>query len=88
MPNISEFYGIKIYIYWKDIRQHNIPHFHAVYSGKNAAFDLKGNIIAGKMPLRAKKMIKLWAVENYDQLVYAWECALSLKAVPKIKGLK
>jgi len=28
MPEISRFYGIIIYIYF---REHNPPHFHAVY---------------------------------------------------------
>ena len=32
MPIVSEFFGIKIYIYWDE---HNPPHFHAESAEKN-----------------------------------------------------
>lgn len=28
MPRLSQFYGIVVYMYWKD---HQPPHFHAIY---------------------------------------------------------
>ena len=31
MPTISMFYGILIKMNWKDVGQHNQPHFHAFY---------------------------------------------------------
>jgi len=31
MPSISMFYGIVIYMYFKNNRQHNKPHIHARY---------------------------------------------------------
>ena len=88
MPKISEFYGIKIYIYWNDNQHHKLPHFHAYYSEHIAAFDLKGNLLIGKMPKRAKKLIKAWALEKSSELMYAWTCAEELKAMPVIEGLK
>ena len=33
VPRLGEFYGIVIYIYWKD---HAPPHFHAIYGGNEA----------------------------------------------------
>lgn len=33
MPRISSFFGIVIYMYFKD---HNPPHFHAIYGEYNA----------------------------------------------------
>ena len=88
MPKISEFYGIKIYIYWNDNQHHKLPHFHASYAEYIAAFDLKGNLLVGQMPKRAKKLIKSWALEKNIELVYAWKCAETLKIVPNIEGLK
>ena len=35
MPEITRFYGIVIHIYFA--REHNPPHFHAIYSGKEGA---------------------------------------------------
>ena len=38
MPKISEFFGIAIYVYWRD---HGPPHFHAVYAGDEAAITIE-----------------------------------------------
>ena len=88
MPTISYFYGIKIYIYWNDNQHHKLPHFHAHYAEHIAAFDLQGNLLIGDMPKRAKKLINTWALEKNRELVYAWKCAVELKVVPQIEGLK
>ena len=37
VPKISEFFGIAIYVYW---REHGPPPFHAVYGGEEALRDL------------------------------------------------
>lgn len=38
MPTISAFYGIVIQMFW---REHNPPHFHALYGEYEAVFDLR-----------------------------------------------
>ena len=38
MPEISRFYGIIIQIHFN--REHNPPHFHALYSGKEGIFEI------------------------------------------------
>lgn len=88
IPKISEFYGIKIFIYWNDQNHHNLPHFHAIYNEYQATFDLTGNIIIGNIPVTAKKLVKIWALENKEILYYTWSQALLNKPLPKIKGLK
>ncbi len=88
MPKISEFYGIKIFIYWNEQGKHNIPHFHAVYNENQAAFTLDGDLIVGSMSNTAIKLIKEWTLENSEMLYYAWEQAILNKPLPKIKGLK
>jgi hypothetical protein len=88
MPSISYFYGIKIYIFWNDSQHHRLPHFHAHYAEHIAAFDLQGKLLMGHMPNRAKKLIKIWALEKNSELVYAWGCAVDLKVVPQIEGLE
>lgn len=88
MPKISEFYGIKIYIYWKDNNHHNLPHFHAIYNNFQAAFLLNGELLIGKFPTTAKKLIKTWALENKELIYYAWSQATIDGPLPKIKGLK
>lgn len=87
MPVVSIFYGIKIYIYWEDDIHHHIPHFHAYYGEHQASFTLSGDCISGKIPKTAQKLIKIWALENYLELCYAWEEAIRSLPVRKIKGL-
>jgi Domain of unknown function (DUF4160) len=38
MPLISSFYGVLIYMYFMDTKQHNSPHIHAMYQGSDAIF--------------------------------------------------
>lgn len=45
MPQISEFYGISIYMYYED---HNPPHFHAFYGDDKALIDIiNGCVLKG-----------------------------------------
>ncbi len=88
MPSISDFYGIKIYMYWNDNEQHNTPHIHAFYAEFQASMDLSGNIVSGNLPKTAKKLTKKWILENKAILEYAWMRAKAKQPIPKIKGLK
>ncbi len=38
MPLISSFYGVLIYMYFMDTKQHHTPHIHAMYQGFEAVF--------------------------------------------------
>ena len=49
MPEITRFYGIVVKIFFT--REHNPPHFHAVYGEYNGIFDIKTlEMIEGDMP--------------------------------------
>jgi hypothetical protein len=88
MPSISEFYGIKIYMYRKDNERHFTPHIHAFYAEFQAAIDFDGKILGGKIPKTAHKLIRKWLLENRSSLNYAWDIATkSTESIPKIKGL-
>jgi hypothetical protein len=41
MPLISSFYGVLVYLYWLDNRQHHLPHIHAMYAGDEAVFGIE-----------------------------------------------
>jgi len=88
MPLISSFYGILIYIYREDGAQHNKPHFHARYSGKEAVYDFDGNLITGELPRKQNKQIEVWADLHHDELEAAWAAWHEDNAIVKIEGLK
>ena len=74
MPRISAFYGVVIYMYWRD---HDPPHFHAEY-GEHQALILvaDGRIYAGSLPRRALRLVREWRRLHVDELERAWEAAL------------
>lgn len=55
MPTISMFYGIIVYMYYVDNKQHNMPHIHVEYNEFNAIVEIpNGIILDGELP--SKKM--------------------------------
>ncbi len=51
MPLIGSFYGVLIYLYWLDTRQHHLPHIHAMYAGDEAVFGIdNGELLDGSLP--------------------------------------
>ena len=57
MPEISRFFGIVIYMNW---REHPPMHFHAVYGEHEALMTLDGKVYAGSLPGRALSMVREW----------------------------
>ena len=88
MPRISEFFGIDIYMYWFDTQKHKLPHFHARYGGKEAVFDLHGNLIEGDLGRRAGRLISEWCAERKEELQQAWACALTGKEIPWVLPIR
>jgi hypothetical protein len=51
LPTISVFYGIVIQMFWRD---HNPPHFHALYGEYEVVFDVRDlRVLRGALPRRA-----------------------------------
>ena len=71
MPELSRFYGIRITIYFDD---HPPSHFHAEYGEYEAVFSIKdGEMIQGKLPKIAKKLVKKWYKLQQDKILETWE---------------
>ena len=85
MPIICRFFGITIYMYWKD---HAPPHFHAKYGDDEIVVEIKGGNISGNMSNRAIKMIQEWRKLYKNELLKEWELAEQKKALFAIKSLE
>jgi hypothetical protein len=71
VPIISEFYGIKILMYWND---HLPPHFHAEYGENKILVDINnGVVIKGIFPLKQLKLVLAWCEIHKDELLENWE---------------
>ena len=89
MPLLSTFYGILIYMYWLDTKQHHLPHIHAQYAGDEAVFAIEdGELLEGNMPRRQTRLIQAWIELYRDELNAAWSLAVRGEAIFKIEPLR
>lgn len=73
MPRLSQFYGIAIYMYYRD---HAPPHFHAIYGEHDAAIEIAtGTVIAGQLPRRALALVNDWLSLHRPALQHDWDLA-------------
>lgn len=86
MPFISEFFGIKIYMYWDE---HAPPHFHVEYSGLKALISIRDAVvIKGMLPSRQLKLVLAWCELHEDELMKNWQIAEVHGELRKIDPLK
>lgn len=88
MPRISSFYGIVIRMFHDEARHEGRPHFHAAYGGDEATFDIESlELIAGKLPRRARRMVLEWARARQGELRENWDLARAHKPPKPIDPL-
>jgi len=86
VPRISEFYGIAIYMYYRD---HLPPHFHALYAGWEANVEISsGNLMDGQLPAAARRLVKTWAGGHREELLDDWERARAGRDLTPIAPLE
>ncbi len=89
MPLISAFYGIIIYMYFKDNKQHKLPHIHVKYQEHEAVVSIpEGDVLEGSIPARKMKLVQAWIEIHKDELVADWELAVSGEHPYKIEPLR
>ncbi len=86
MPRISYFYGIAVYMYYHD---HAPPHFHAIYGEFEAEIEIEtSELHEGRLPPRAQRLVKEWAIINREELMRNWHLARAgepLELIPPLK---
>jgi hypothetical protein len=86
MPTISDFFGIRISLYWDD---HNPPHFHAAYGEHEALVSIKeAVVIGGSLPNSQLKLVLAWAELYRDELGAAWDATARNEAPGRIPPLQ
>ncbi len=85
MPIVSRFFGIIIRMYYNE---HNPPHLHAEYQGRNAIFDFSGNIVKGSLSSKtATRLVRDWIDLHASELEKDWLLAQSGKELENISPL-
>ncbi|MBS1533101.1 MAG: DUF4160 domain-containing protein [Bacteroidetes bacterium] len=85
MPQISTFLGIIIRMFYRD---HNPPHFHAVYAEYEGLIDInKLELLWGGLPPRVLGLVIEWAALHQDELIENWERAKRQEPIKPIAPL-
>lgn len=89
MPAISMFYGIIVYMYFMDNKQHKLPHIHVKYQEDEVIVAIpEGDILEGSIPNPKMKLLQAWIELHKDELLANWELAVSGQQPYKIDPLK
>lgn len=77
MPTISMFYGMLILMFYRDNRQHNLPHIHVRYQGSEAVVSIPdGQFLQGTLPPKQTKLLLAWIALHEEELMIDWSLAV------------
>jgi hypothetical protein len=86
VPRLSEFYGIAIYMYFRD---HAPAHFHAIYGSHEALVEIEsGATLRGGLPRRAESLVDEWLTLHRQELLDNWERARRPEPLQPIEPLR
>lgn len=89
MPTLSVFYGIIVAMYFFDTKQHNDPHIHVEYQGKNAAIRIPdGQVLSGSLPPSQLRMVQVWVELRKEDLLANWKLASEGRPTFKVEPLR
>ena len=85
MPVISRFFGIVVYMHWRD---HAPPHFHAKYQDSEISVDIETGQIAGHLGAKAITLIEEWRQMHKTELLANWNAAERKQSLQRIPPLE
>lgn len=85
MPVISRFFGIVVYIFWRD---HAPPHFHAKYQDNEVTINIETGEVTGQMSRRALRMLEEWRQMHKNELLEDWHLAEAKQSLKRIEPLE
>ena len=84
MPTVSRFFGIVIFLNYRD---HDPPHFHARYGEEEVTVAIEDGAVTGTMSKRALRMVLEWAELHEGALMRNWQRARDHKPLEAIPPL-
>jgi len=89
MPVVSMFYGLIVYMYFLDTKQHHQPHIHVEYQGRECIVAIpSGEIIEGELPSNKMKLLAAWIEIHQEELMADWSLATKGQPIFKIEPLR
>ena len=82
------FFGLIVRMYYAP-KEHNPPHIHIEYQGKDSTFNiLDGNIIECELSAKHIRFIQAWIEIHKDELLANWNLCQNGEEPFKIEPLK
>jgi len=89
MPVVSMFYGLIVYMYFLDNKQHHLPHIHVEYQGKECIIAIPGGeYLEGSLPSSKAKLLAAWIEIHQEELMADWSLASKGQGIFKIDPLR
>jgi len=89
MPIVSMFYGIIVYMYFLDTKQHHAPHIHVDYQGQEAVVSIpSGEVLDGAIPPNKLRLVQAWIEIHQDELIADWTLASKGESIFRIEPLR
>jgi hypothetical protein len=89
LPRVSAFYGIVIRMFYNENIHSGDRHFHAVYAGASASYDIESLAsIAGRLPPRVNRLVTKWAQLHRGGLLLNWQRLQTRQGVIPIDPLR
>jgi hypothetical protein len=85
MPELSRFLGIVIGMF---PREHQPPHFHAVYAEYQITVDIHSGVVHGDFPKRALRLVLEFLDLRKDELLEDWDLIQAGRPAKKITPLE
>jgi hypothetical protein len=85
MPVISRFFGIVVYMHW---REHAPPHFHAKYQDQEISVEIETGIVTGHIGTKAVALIQEWRRAHQAELLANWTLAEQRRSLDRIPPLE
>jgi hypothetical protein len=85
MPVISRFFGIVIFMFW---REHAPPHFHAKYGDEEVVVEIQTGTLTGWMSKKGIALVQEWRELHREELLENWKLAEQRKSLKRIEPLE
>lgn len=83
------FYGIIVYMYFMDNKQHHMPHIHVKYQEDEVIVTIPdGDVLEGSIPKAKMKLLQAWIEIHQEELMANWQLAILGEQLYKIDPLR
>jgi hypothetical protein len=88
MPAIAMFYGLIVYMYFRDNQQHHVPHIHVRYAEHQVIVSIpEGEVLSGALPRKQMRLLLAWIELREAELMADWMLAVEGNQPYEIKPL-